>query len=172
MELNEVFARRRSIRSYTGEAVTEEQVKEILAAADFSPVGRAKYETVHLTCVQDKAMLALIEKDIASKFDNGRGAFLYNAPYLIIISSNANDNLAYSNCAIIAQNMVLAATNLGLGACHNWCCAMAIATNAALLQKLAIPANFKPACAIVFGKTNEGLPPRELVKDRITKNFV
>lgn len=172
MELKEVFARRRSIRSYTSEAITEKQLQDILYAADASAVGRAKYETVHLTIVRDKAMLDLIEKDIAAKFNNGRGSFLYNAPLLIIISTNASDNLAYSNCAIIAQNMVLAAIDLSLGACHNWCCAMAISSNATLLKKLAIPTNFTPACAVVFGKTKESLELRDIPQDRIQKNFV
>lgn len=172
MDLKEVFAKRRSIRSYTDQAVTDEQLKDILVAANFSPVGRARYETLHITVVRNKDILAAIEKDIANKFDNGRGSFLYNAPVLIIVSTTGNDNLAYSNCAIVVQDMVLAAINAGLGACHNWCCAMALATNEKLRQQLAIPTTFMPACALVVGNTLESLEARSIPEKRIALNFV
>lgn len=172
MELKEVFARRRSIRSYTDQAVTDEQLKDLILAANASPVGRARYETLHITVVRNKELLRAIEKDIASKFDNGRGSFLYNAPVLIIVSTTGNDNLAYSNCAIVVQDMALAAINAGLGACHNWCCAMALATNEELKQQLAIPTTFVPACALVLGNTLKGLEPRSIPDKRISLNFV
>ncbi len=171
MELTEVLNKRRSIRSFTGEAVSEETMKKLLHAANSSPVGLAKYETLHLTVVKSRDMLDELEKNTSAVF-NAERSFLYNAPELIIVSTSATDNVGYSNAAIIAHNMALAAVDEGVGVCHIWGCIMALTKNNELVAKLGIPDGFTPACAVAVGKTSESYTERSIPEDRLAINVI
>lgn len=172
MELTSIFNTRRSIRSFTGEPISETTLKQILHAANASPVGLAKYDTVHLTVVQDKELLAEIEQNTAQIFHAENRSFLYGAPQLIIVSTSATDNVGYSNAAIIAHDMSLAAVDAGVGVCHIWGCMMALSANEALTAKLNLPEGFTPACAVALGQTNETYTQREIPEDRIGINMI
>lgn len=172
MELTSVFNTRKSVRSFTGEAVSEETMKKILHAAKASPVGQAKYETMYLTVVKSKNILAELEENTAKIFNVEKRSFLYGAPELIIVSTTTTDNVGYSNAAIIAHDMSLAAVDEGVGVCHIWGCIMALTANKKLIAKLGIPEGFTPACAVAIGKTNETYTEREIPEDRIATNVI
>lgn len=172
MELTSVFNKRKSVRSFTGETVSETTLKKLLHVANASPVGLAKYDTVHLTVVKNKALLAELEQNTARIFQAENRSFLYGAPELIIVSTAATDNVGYSNAAIIAHDMSLAAVDENVGVCHIWGCIMALTSNAELIAKLGIPEGFTPACAIAVGKTNEVYTAREIPNDRIGINMI
>lgn len=172
MELTSIFNTRKSIRSFTGETVSEETRKKILRAANASPVGQAKYETVHLTVVKSKDILTDLEQNTANIFNVDNHSFLYGAPELIIVSTTATDNVGYSNAAIIAHDMSLAAVDEGVGVCHIWGCMIALAANKELIAKLGIPEGFTPACAVAIGKTNETYTDREIPENRIATNVI
>lgn len=172
MELTTILNTRKSIRSFTGEAAPADAVKKILHAANAAPVGLAKYDSVHLTIVKSKELLAEIEKNTALAFKAEDRSFLYNAPELIIVSTAATDNVGYSNAAIIAHNMALAAVDEGVGVCHIWGCIIALAANPELTAKLNLPEGFTPACAVAIGKTDETYEPREIPEDRISINTI
>lgn len=127
MEFKSVLNRRKSVRTFTGEPVSEAAMKNILYAANEAPVGMGKYDSVHLTVVSDKALLKKIEETTAVAFRAEGRSFLYNAPALVIVSSSTAEVVGYSNAAIIAHNMALAAVNEGVGACHIWGCVIALA---------------------------------------------
>lgn len=172
MELMEVLNNRKSIRSFTGEAISEENMKQILLAANASPVGMGKYDSVHLTVVKDKALLAEIEKNTAAAFKVENRSFLYNAPELIIVSTSAVDNVGYSNAAIIAHDMALAAVDKNVGVCHIWGCIIALSANPELISKLNIPEGFTPVCAVAVGKTDDIYAKREIPENRISINYL
>lgn len=172
MELTSIFNTRKSIRSFTGEVVSEESMKKIIHAANASPVGQAKYETVHLTVVKSKELLSELEHNTAKIFNVQNRCFLYDAPELVIVSTTATDNVGYSNAAIIANDMALAAVDEGVGVCHIWGCIMALTANQKLIVKLGIPEGFTPACAVAIGKTNEVYTEREIPEDRIAINII
>lgn len=172
MEFMTVLNQRKSIRSFTGEAASEASVKKLLHAANVSPVGLGKYDSVHLTIVKDAAILAEIEKNMALVFKSENRSFLYNAPELIIVSTSAVDNVGYSNAAIIAHNMALAAVDENVGVCHIWGCIMALQANPELVQKLGIPEGFTPTCAVAIGQTEESYTKRKIPENRIAVNYV
>lgn len=172
MEFTSVLNQRKSIRSFTGEAVSEETMKKIIHAANASPVGMGKYETVHLTVIRNKAILAELEENTAQVFQAHNRSFLYGAPELVLVSTTATDNVGYSNAAIIAHDMALAAVDEGAGVCHIWGCIMALSQNPALVAKLGIPEGFAPACAVAVGKTNEAYIEREIPENRIAIHVI
>lgn len=172
MEFTTLLDTRRSIRSFTGKTISEDALKKILHAANASPVGLGKYDSVHLTVVTDKEILAEIEKNTAAVFQAEDRSFLYHAPELVIVSTAAADNVGYSNAAIIAHDMSLAAVNEGIGTCHIWACVMALGANPALTQKLGIPEGFTPTCAVALGETTESYTKREIPENRIAVNYI
>lgn len=172
MEFTTILDTRKSIRSFTGENISEKSLKNILHAANVSPVGMGKYDSIHLTVVQDKNILAEIEKTTANFFKVENRSFLYGAPELIIVSTSATDNVGYSNAAIIAHDMVLAAVNENVGACHIWGCMIALSTNPELMKKLSLPEGFTPTCAVALGKTEDTYTEREIPKERININYI
>lgn len=172
MEFNAVLNMRKSVRSFTGEPVSEEMLKKLLHAANAAPVGLAKYESVHLTVIQSQALLSEIEQNTARAFHASDRSFLYHAPQLILVSTAATDNVGYSNAAIIVQNMALAAAAEGVGACHIWGCVMALAANPELVAKLGLPEGFSPACALAVGQTDYVYTEREIPENRIGLNII
>lgn len=172
MELKTVFNKRKSIRSFTGERISEAAMNNILYAANEAPVGMGKYDSVHLTVVSDKALLQKIEENTAAAFQVEKRDFLYNAPELVIVSSSAADNVGVSNAAIIAHNMALAAVDEGVGVCHIWGCVMALAQNSALVGDLNLPEGFTPICGVALGVSAESYEDREIPADRIGCNRI
>lgn len=172
MNFTTVLDTRKSIRSYTGECISEEAMKKLIHAANASPVGMGKYDSIHLTIVKDKTLLSELEANTANVFKVSGRSFLYGAPELIIVSTSATDNVGYSNAAIVAQDMALAAVDEGVGACHIWGCIMALQTNPELIKKLGIPEGFTPSCALAVGITTETYENREIPENRISINEI
>lgn len=168
---------RKSVRTYTGEQITEEQLNTILKAANAAPVGMGQYEGVHLTVITNADLLNEIDTAGAAMFGKPDIHPLYNAPMLILISAKmppdkAMENVTYSNTAIIAQNMVLAATELGVGVCHIWGATMATINAPHILEKFNLPEGFTPCCAVTLGKTDYTYEEREIPMDRIVTNTI
>lgn len=159
MNAMENLLARRSIRSYTGQPPTKEELDMILQAAYAAPIGMGRYDSVRITVVTDRSFLAKLESACAAKRGEENYHPLYGAPMLIILSSIfpgiPTDNSSYSNTAIISQNIALAAAHLGLGACHIWGAIRTLNTQDDLLARLQLPAGFVPCCAVALGHTQE-----------------
>lgn len=172
MKTIDAITKRKSVRSYTGEQITREELSTILEAAAAAPVGLGQYDSVHLTVITNKTLLSKIDAAGAKMFGKPDIHPLYNAPMLIVVSAKVSTdatmlNVTYSNAAGIVQNMALAATDLGVGACHIWGATAALASSKELCDELDLPEGFSPCCALTLGKTDYGYPKREIPKDRI-----
>jgi len=170
----ETILSRKSVRAFTG-MITEDELKIILKAAYASPIGRAMYENVHMTVITNQQLLDKIDKNAAAFFQNPEIHPLYNAPVYIVVSaklSNPADNVGYSNCAIVVENMALAAVEMGLGACHIWGATIALSQNEDLLKELNLPEGFTPCCGIILGKTEEVYTEREIPENRIQTAYI
>ena len=167
--------KRKSVRSYTGENITEEELKVILKAADASPVGMKQYESLHLTVITNKEFLAKIEGLTAKMFGKPDMHPLYGAPTMILISSKELPahmaNVMYSNAAIMSHNISLAATELNIGSCYIWGATATLSKNEELLNELNLPEGFIPCCAVILGKTNETFEEKE-IPNRISKSYL
>lgn len=173
--LDTLFSRH-SVRSYTGCQLTASELDTVLKAANASPVGRAIYDTLHLTVIQDAALLAEIDRNAAAFFGDASRTPLYRAPTLIVVSAKkptvGQENVTFSNAAIVVHNMSLAAVALGLGQCCIWGATAALSKNEELVKKLHIPADFAPCCALILGKTNEEYALRDIPTERIGYNII
>lgn len=167
--LDAIFARK-SVRSYTGEKTPADVFEKILKAAIYAPVGRAKYENVHITVIEDKELLQKIDANAAKVMGNPDMHPLYGAPQLVLVSAKGDGalgNVEFSNAAIIVHNMALAATELGVGCCHIWGAIRTMEGNDALVSRLKLPEGVVPCCALALGVTEEKYEHRDIQMDRI-----
>lgn len=176
MNTIEAICSRKSIRSYTGESISSEELNEILKAANASPVGMGQFESLHLTVITNKELLNKIEAGAAAMFGKPDMRPLYGAPTLILVSSRKPapmmENVAFSNAAIMVHNMALVATELGVGSCYIWGATAALSRNTDILTELNLPEDFIPCCAIALGKTDCTYELKDIPVDKIAKTVI
>lgn len=172
MTVQEAINVRKSVRSYTGEAVTEEELKAILMAGQSAPIGMAKYDTIHLTVITNPELLAEIDKTAAEFFGKPDLHPLYGAPTLIVVSSNAQDNVASANVAMLIHGMALTAVELGVGHVDIYGATAALAMNADLVAKLNLPAGFVPLGSLAIGKSDDTYTAKEIPADRMATDYI
>lgn len=78
----------------------------------------------------------------------------------------------YSNAAILVQNMALAATDLGVGACHPCGVVGVLSGNDELIKELDLPEGMQPCCVIVLGHIDEKYTLREVADGRIKTSYL
>lgn len=176
MNTLEAIYSRRSIRNFNGEAITENELAEILKAAYAAPVGRAMYDTLSLTVISNKEVLSKWEKHMATVTGNPDMHPFYGAPTIILVSSAMPSapmsNVNYSNAATVVHNMALAATELGVGACHIWGAVGVLNGNAELVKELKVPEGMTLCCAIALGHFDGKYELREIEDNRIKTEYV
>lgn len=176
MNTLETLYSRKSVRSYTGHQLTEEELATILKAANASPIARGVYEAVHLTVIQNPELLSKIDANGAAFFGDPSRIPLYHAPTLIVVSGKrptpGMENVTYSNAAILVHNMSLAAVELGLGQCCIWGATMALSQNEELVEALNLPEDFVPCCSLIVGKAEGTYELRQIPAERIGCDFI
>ena len=166
---------RKSIRAYNGESITEAELNQILKAAYAAPVGRALFDTLHLTVITNRDYINKWEDYCVSQTEHRP---FYGAPAVILVSSliPSTDlksvNVNFSNAAILVQNMATAATELSIGSCHIWGAVRFLNDNEELLKELNLPEGMIPCCAIILGHTDEKYTPRDIPENKIKTDFM
>ena len=122
-ETLQTIKNRYSCRSYTGEAITKEEMEAIALAAVQAPSGMNQ-QPWKIVVLREKALIEEMDDavmDFFSKQENKStyermmsrgGKVFYNAPCAYIIAKKEGTDL---DCGIVAENIALAATSLGLG---------------------------------------------------------
>ncbi len=112
MDFKELILTRRSIRKFTDQKVSQNQINEILQAAMYAPSARNE-QPWHFIVVDDKAILAKIA------IIHPYAQMLNEAPLALVVC--ADEKLEKSSgywstdCAAATQNILLSAHALGLG---------------------------------------------------------
>ena len=164
---------RKSVKSYNGEKISDELLDKIILAANASPVGMGRYDNMHLTVIQNKDMINLIDAEAAKFFGNPSSHPLYGAPTLVLVSTKIEKaNVSYSNAAIMVHNMAIAATDLNVGSCYIWGAVAALNENPKLIEKLNLPEGFTPCCVIILGKFDGKYEERNIQSTRVTSNYI
>ena len=138
---------RKSVRSYTDEPVTPEQVETLLRAAMAAPSGKN---------VQPWRFVVVTQPETKQKLAVGFNKMIAKAPVAIVIcgltanpSGIANNNWT-ADCAAATENLLLAAESLGLGAVWTACYPYDDRMQPAI-EALGLPDNIKPYCIVPVG---------------------
>ena len=163
MELLEALSKRRSIRAYTDEKVSEAKLEMVLKAGSAAPVGCSLYEKMHITVIQHESLLKEIS-DAMKLNMHMEDDPLYNASTLIIVSAAEMPypGIEIADTACILENMMLEATEQGLGSVVIWGSGMTIERTLGLRQKAGIPDGYSVVTGIVVGEKAMEVEPKEL----------
>ena len=109
---SELVRLRRSMRKFTDEPLTSEQVETLMRAALMSPSSKGKHAW-HFVIVEDQSMLERLSHCKAQGAD-----FLAGAPLAIVVLGDPQESDVWVEDASVASTVLLyAAEDLGLGAC-------------------------------------------------------
>ena len=112
MALIDILKKRKSIRKYTDEQVSEEYIEKIIEAGRLAPSGRNK-KPVELVVVRDKETLEYLSNTRSHGSQLLAGA---NAAIVVTGDSELSDTWI-EDCSITMMIMQLRATELGVGNC-------------------------------------------------------
>jgi nitroreductase len=156
-KLQSIFARR-SARRFTGQTVEPGLIQDVLEAAMAAPSAVAK-DPWHFVVLQNPTTLARL----ASGLSNGR--FLTQAAVAVAVCGDLErtheGSLSFllQDCSAATENMLIAATQLGLGSC--W---LGIHPREDRMQmvrtELKLPTNIVPVCLVALGWPAQRAEPR------------
>lgn len=175
METLKAIARRKTTRAFAPEKqISKEQLDTILAAGCAAPVGASDFSSIHLTVIQDPAILAKINKVVQETMKIDRN-FLYNSPTLVITSVSKKQkfpNIQYSNAACIIENMILAATDAEIDSVYLWTVIGIVGGNAKLCKDLGIPESFTPVSGLGLGYAVEKSTTERKLAIKLSVNYI
>ncbi len=174
METKKAIASRYSVRAYKKDQIAEEKLETILAAGSAAPVGMGRYDSLHVTVIQDEEIRKRISEGIRQIFNTESDA-LYGGPTLVLVSSKEEvpaPGIDYTNAACVAENMMLAGADIGIGSVLVWGIALAVEADKSLKEALSIPEGFKAMIGTVFGYAANAEQKEKDLKVKIQMNRI
>ncbi len=114
--LMEIIKSRRSTRAFQSELPPKDQIMQLVEAAEWAPSGMSKY-LWHFAVVYSAEKSLTLAKAVAEADNRGPDYNFYGAPVNIIISYKRDEHHALVDGAAAMENLLLMATELGLGSC-------------------------------------------------------
>ncbi len=164
---------RRSCREFTAEQISEEELQTLIAAANAAPVGMGRFDGLSLTVIQDQSLLAKIEEKVKAALPPERKLEhpLYQIPTGILVCARKGDEretLMYAlSASCVVENILLAATELGLGSVYLMAAAVMLAQDPALMRAARVPEGFAPVAMAGVGHSSAPAQKREPVCNKI-----
>ena len=160
MDFYEVLGKRVSTRKFTEKKVSDEDIKILVDAANKAPIGLGTYDDCRLSVIKDKSLIEEISDQYKEKLEKTADP-LFDAPLLIVFSSNKDNDLRYQDAGCVLENISLAATSLNLGSCYIRGVFNALGSDGSYIKKLGLDDGFNPVAGIVIGHTDTKLAGKE-----------
>ena len=112
MDMLEIMRSRRSVRRYTDEKLSDDQLKKIVSGALLAPSGHSKYpcEFIVVTNRELLEKMSHCRKGVAKMLEGAAAAIV------VIADKDKSDTFVEDSC-VAMMNMELVATSLGVGNC-------------------------------------------------------
>ncbi|MBN1929271.1 MAG: nitroreductase family protein [Chlorobiaceae bacterium] len=165
--------RRRSVRAYRPDPVGQAELELMLEAGRHAPTAMNQ-QPWHFTVIRNPELLGKLEEHCISAFLESKVEALrevakmegfsvfYHAPLLVIISGDPAALAPQNDCTLAMENMMIAATSLGIGSCWTNAVMMHYATDKgkAAFAELGVtfPKGYQPYAAAAFGYPAEPYP--------------
>jgi nitroreductase len=162
MELDVCIKGRRSVRSYTDESVSKEQVEAVLEAGVWAPTAMQR-EPCRFIVIENKELIKYVSDETkplakqrfptyAKHLSTEDDVICYNAPVLILVCTEkdqfTDNNLADS--VLATENMFLKAYELGLGTCYMGFVSL-LKSKPDVLKKMGVPENYDLMVPLILG---------------------
>ena len=162
----DIIMDRRSIRKFTPEKVTEQQVEQLLQAAVMAPSAQNRQPWHFIVC-DDKTLFQQFQQI------HPYSKMLDEAPLLIVVCGDtqqqAGPQFYLEDCAAATENILLAAHSLGVGAV--WCGVDHTERQQSFGKLLGLPEHIKAYSLIVLGMPAEEKETLDRVEpDKIHEN--
>jgi nitroreductase len=166
MELKEGIYSRRSTRTFTAEPVDDKVLRQLIDFAVQAPSAMNE-QPWSFTVVRDQKLLegisseakkhmlkttpaGLLSHHFQETLGNPNFHIFYHAPALVVIASVNEGPWAVVDCALAAQNLMLAARESGLGSCWIGFAQGWLATSQGK-EALGLPSTYLPVAPIIIG---------------------
>ncbi|GMV30077.1 MAG: NAD(P)H nitroreductase [Rhodanobacteraceae bacterium] len=171
----DAIGQRRAVREYSAQPVDDETLRTLLHAAVRAPTAmhREPWQFVVLRDRDTRAVVtarakALLDASADQRHDPALAhlyaAFtapgfdiFYGAPALIVIGSSERGEFVAADCWLAAENLMLAATSLGLGSCVIGLAVGAL-NDPQIRRAVGIPDDFVAIAPIIVGYPAAGTP--------------
>ena len=158
MNTLEAIKKRKSVRSFKNTPVTDEQIRLLLEAGMAAPSGVNK---------QPWVFYVIKDKEANEKFLANLNRGKYDAPLIIVACADLKQtlegdwgSLAYCDLGAVTQNILLEATELGLGSV--WCAGWPLQDRMVAVRKaLSLPESIVPFSILYIGYENGYVEPKE-----------
>lgn len=162
MEVRECILKRRSIRKFKNEMVSNEIIKDLLECAMAAPSACNK-QPWEFYVIKNSELLDDVKK--IGRYTN------FNSPCVIVVCGNRERTLSkrendffIQDCSAAIENILLRATSLGLGTV--WCGIMPMeVTYKKAIETLNLPDNIEPLGMIHVGYPDEEKEERTQYKE-------
>ncbi len=159
-DFQSLLVRRRSIRKFTEELLSPDEIRKIIEAALLSPTSKNRHSW---------EFIAVEEKETLSKLSvckPGSAVFIADAVLAIVVLGNPLVSDAWvEDASIAAINMQLQAEELGIGSCwvqvRNRNYSDSISASEYINDVLEIPMPLEVLCMIAFGKKEKERTPAD-----------
>jgi len=171
---------RRSVRNFSSKEIPDEILKELIRAGTYAPTAM-NAQPWRFVVVTNKQLIAEYDERAKKDFiemnkdtkipqlsaylrnmSNPQMHLFYGAPVLILIFSSSEVTIFHHDCALAAENMMLAAQSLGIGSC--WIgLAIGLGNDAEFLKEVGVPEGHQLVAPLIFGypaKENLKAPAR------------
>jgi nitroreductase len=184
MDAMEAIFTRRSVRAYTDEPVTEEELGRLLEAAVHAPTGMGTEPWVFgiiegkekLRTLSDRAKAQILAtmtegspfEQYREQFEDPEMNLFYGAPTLVLVYTKPAVTAQIDGC-LAAENLMLAAHAMGLGTCWIGLATWLLSTPE-LHAEFGVPAEYPLAAILIVGhpaapsEPSERKPPEVLFR--------
>lgn len=171
---------RRAVRDYLPADVPDDIIRELIKAGTYAPSAMNKQpwrfvvvkgrDTISRLSERSKKLwLDTVGRNndpamsrIADTMRSPGFNIFYNAPVLVLIFATPDAMRPECECALAAENMMLAARSLGIGSC--WVgLGMPLGSDRAFLDEMKVPAGYRLVAPLIFGypvREMQTAPPR------------
>ena len=167
-DLLEIMLSRRSVRQYTDEKISDEQIKKIVSAALLAPSGHSKYPCEFIVVKNSETLekLSHCRVGVAKMLASAAAA-------VVVIADKEKSDTVVEDSAVAMMNMELMAASLGIGNCWIQVRARDAENNSPaeeyLREILKFPENFMCQAVLALGIAAKQPRARELEKLNFSK---
>ena len=163
---------RRSVRAFTDRQIGDADLDAILFAGGQAAVGGADFKSLKLYAVQDPELLKTIDEASAKRRPGSHP--LYGAPTLVVLASKESilPSIEFTNAGCVIENMMLAATDLGIDSIYLWMSMYGINDDPDIIAKLGFPEGYTCVGTMALGYAAKEFPKLKADEQRIEVTYI